>query len=124
MIEEITTDTPKSDEEFECEAHFAKFVTRNDDGRYMVRLPFRKDNKSLSDSRTVALRRLNSLERKLDSDPLLKAAYSQAIQEYLDLKQMVPVNNPSDEGFYMPHHAIIKPSISTTRVRVVFGKNE
>ncbi|XP_011883759.1 PREDICTED: uncharacterized protein LOC105570914, partial [Vollenhovia emeryi] len=122
VIEEISdpTDTPKSNEEIECEEHFIKFVTRNRDGRYTVRLPFRKDKMSLGDSRTVALKRLNSLERKLDSDPLLRAAYSQVIQEYLDLKQIIPVNNPSNEGFYMPHHAAIKSSSSTTRVRVVF----
>ncbi|XP_011867405.1 PREDICTED: uncharacterized protein LOC105561748, partial [Vollenhovia emeryi] len=122
VIEEISdpTVTPKSNEEIECEEHFTKFVTRNRDGRYTVRLPFRRDKMSLGDSRTVALKRLNSLERKLDSDPLLRAAYSQVIQEYLDLKQMIPVNNPSNEGFYMPHHVVIKSSSSTTRVRVVF----
>ncbi|XP_011859008.1 PREDICTED: uncharacterized protein LOC105556521 [Vollenhovia emeryi] len=83
VIEEISdpTDTPKSNEEIECEEHFTKFVTRNRDGRYTVRLPFRRDKMSLGDSRTVALKRLNSLERKLDSDPLLRAAYSQVIQE-------------------------------------------
>ncbi|XP_011883162.1 PREDICTED: uncharacterized protein LOC105570513 [Vollenhovia emeryi] len=75
---------------------------------------------SLGDSRTVALKRLNSLERKLDSDPLLRAAYSQVIQEYSDLKQMIPVNNPSNKRFYMPHHTVIKSSSSATRVRVVF----
>ncbi|XP_011867526.1 PREDICTED: uncharacterized protein LOC105561808, partial [Vollenhovia emeryi] len=122
VIEEISdpTVTPKSNEELECEEHFTKFVTRDRDGRYTGRLPSRKDKMSLGDSRTDALKRLNSLERKLDSDPLLRAAYSQVIQEYLDLKQMIPVNNPSNEGFYMPHHAVIKSSSSTTRVRVVF----
>ncbi|XP_070170934.1 uncharacterized protein [Polyergus mexicanus] len=119
-IEELTTDTPKTTEELECEAHFAKNVTRDNSGRYMVRLPFRKGDKRLGDSRVVALKRLNSLERKLDSDAILKTAYSQTIQEYLDLKQMSPINDSFDDGFYMPHHAVVKSSSNTTKIRVVF----
>lgn len=86
----------------------------------MVRLPFRKGDKRLGDSRIVALKRLNSLERKLDSDVMLKTAYSQTIREYLDLKQMSSINDPSDDGFYMPHHAVVKSSSNTTKVYVIF----
>ncbi|XP_011689951.1 PREDICTED: uncharacterized protein LOC105451279 [Wasmannia auropunctata] len=119
-IEEITSSSPKSSDERECESHFAENVTRDSNGRYRVRLPFRKGDIRLGKSRTAALKRLYSLERKLDSDPELKSAYSQVIQEYLDLKQMSPVDDSPDDGFYMPHHAVIKSSSSTTKVRVVF----
>ncbi|XP_018376357.1 PREDICTED: uncharacterized protein LOC108769714 [Trachymyrmex cornetzi] len=74
---------------------------------------------SIDESRTAALKRLQSLERKLNSDSHLKTTYSQVIQEYLDLKHMSPIDEPLDDGFYMPHHAVIKNSSNTTKVRVV-----
>ncbi|XP_018393048.1 PREDICTED: uncharacterized protein LOC108772091 [Cyphomyrmex costatus] len=119
-IEEITGSAPRSIEEVNCETHFTENVTRNDNGRYVVRLPFRKDHKQLGESRNAALKRLYSLERKLSSNLELKTAYSQIIQEYLKLKQMIPIDDSSEDGYYMPHHAVIKPSSNTTKVRVVF----
>jgi len=118
--EEVQGDTSKSIEKNDCEMHFLTHVTRNNDGRYVVRLPFRNDGKRLGESRTIALKRLYSLERKLDSDPTLKLAYTKIIQEYLDLNQTSPIEDPADDGFYMPHHAVIKAASSTTRVRIVF----
>jgi len=70
--EEIQIDTSKSIEEGNCETHFLKHVTRNSDGRYVVRLPFHNDGKRLGESRTVAPKRLYSLKRKLDSNLALK----------------------------------------------------
>lgn len=119
-IEEVAVDAPRSREERDCEIHFAEHVTRDLSGRYTVRLPFRPGNKRLGDSRTATLKRLNSLERKLESDPSLKIAYAETIQEYLDLGQMSVIKDPFDDGFYLPHHAVIKSSSNTTKVRVVF----
>jgi len=33
---------------------------------------------------------------------------------------MSPIEDPTDDGFYMPYHAVIKATSSTTRVRIVF----
>jgi len=49
-------------------------------------LPF-KDHKQLGESRIATLKCLYSLERKLNSNPDFKIAYSQVIQEYLNLNQ-------------------------------------
>ncbi|XP_071576788.1 uncharacterized protein [Temnothorax nylanderi] len=119
-IEEIGTDRPWSAEERECEAHFRKTVRRDISGRYIVRLPFRESKVRLGESRTNALRRLLSLERKLDANVKLKEEYTRVIEEYLELGHMSLVEDPGDDGFYMPHHAVIKDSSSTTKVRVVF----
>ncbi|XP_067214205.1 uncharacterized protein [Linepithema humile] len=119
-VEEIMNDAPRSTNEFDCEMHFAENVTRNNTGRYVVRLPFSQDSKRLRESYNIALKRLHSFERKFKSDPELKFAYSQVIQEYLHLEQMYPVDDPTDNGFYMPHHAVIKAASNTTKVRVVF----
>lgn len=109
-----------SEEDRECEAHFAKNVIRNDEGRYVVCLSFRNSNPHIGDSRTIALKHLVSLERKLDRDATLKLEYTQVIDEYKKLGHMSLVENPGNDGFYLPHHAVIKQSSNTTKVRVVF----
>lgn len=119
-IEDLSFDSPKSVEDLEYEKHFLENVTREKDGRYKVRLPFREGAKRLGESRASALKRLNHLERKLNLDPRLKRTYSQVIQEYLDLKQISMIEDPIDDGFYLPHHAVIKDTSATTKIRVVF----
>lgn len=61
-IEEIMPDKSRSAEELACEDHFTKNTTRDNNGRYTVRLPFRTVDKHLGESRNVALKRLISLE--------------------------------------------------------------
>ncbi|XP_011691571.1 PREDICTED: uncharacterized protein LOC105452295 [Wasmannia auropunctata] len=119
-IEEITTDKPRSEEENLCEAHFLETVSRDNDGRYVVRLPFRKINNHLGNSRNVALKRLTSLERKLNANDSLKSEYARVIEEHLKLNHISLVKNPTDDGYYMPHHAVRKESSNTTKTRVVF----
>ena len=71
-------------------------------------------------SHTTALKRLYSLERKLNSNPELKTSYTDHT-EYLDLKHMSLINETVNDDFHMPHHAIIKAGSNTTRIRV--GEN-
>ncbi|XP_025997894.2 uncharacterized protein LOC113006176 [Solenopsis invicta] len=118
--EEITDNSSRSIAVHDSETHFLENVIRNNDGRYVVRLPFRNKERQLGNSRNVALKRFYSLERKLELNPELKTAYTQIFEEYLNLNQMTLINDPSDDGFYMPHHAVIKATSDTTRVRVVF----
>ncbi|XP_011859184.1 PREDICTED: uncharacterized protein LOC105556702 [Vollenhovia emeryi] len=119
-IEEVAVDRAKSEEDIKCEAHFVKNVSRNHDGRYVVRLPFRDPNVYIGESRSVALKRLSALMHKLDRNPSLKTEYTRTIEEYERLGHMSLVNSPGDDGFYMPHHAVIKESSNTTKVRIVF----
>ncbi|XP_023247286.1 uncharacterized protein LOC111643521 [Copidosoma floridanum] len=43
------------------------------------------------------------------------------MQEYIDLGHMTLVNNESFGGYFMPYHAVLKPSSTTTKSRVVFN---
>ncbi|XP_076660974.1 uncharacterized protein LOC143364585 [Halictus rubicundus] len=120
QIEEVETEGLRSEEEVACEMHFQRNVSRDPSGRYTVRLPFRGTRERLGNSRNGAVKRLLSLERKLNSNNVLRDEYQRVLDEYLALGHMSLMEAPGDEGFYMPHHAVVKEASSTTKVRVVF----
>jgi len=68
----------------------------------------------------MALKRLLSLERKLNANVTLKNDYTRIFEEYLQLSHMTMIDDPDDDGYYMPHHAVIKETSMTTKVRIVF----
>ncbi|XP_043263915.1 uncharacterized protein LOC122404086 [Colletes gigas] len=120
-IEELPEKTFLSAEEKECENHFRENTTRNERGRYIVRLPFNQTRDLLGNSKIMALKRFYSLERKLQSNLELKTQYTEFLREYLELGHMTEIENEQDSvGYYLPHHAVIKEASSTTKVRVVF----
>lgn len=114
-----------SEEELKCEEIFATTTTRNSEGRYVVKLPFREEDPSCKhgDSREIAVKRLKALERKLCKNLDLKHKYKAVINEYLELGHMelVPDNDEKQEvSVYLPHHAVIRDDKSTTKLRIVF----
>jgi len=95
-------------------------ITHDDTSRYTVRLPFRDASYRPGESRKSALKRLLSLERRLDADARLKNDYNKVLEEYLNLNHMSPVEDTNKPGYYMPHHAMIKETSATTKTRIVF----
>ncbi|XP_063988162.1 uncharacterized protein LOC135168158 [Diachasmimorpha longicaudata] len=75
---------------------------------------------TLGESKDMALKRFNFLERKLNKDANLKKQYHAVIAEYLSLEHMSKATDTSSLSFYLPHHAVIKENRLTTKVRVVF----
>jgi hypothetical protein len=77
-------------------------------------------------SNKMALKRFYSVEKRLHQNPTLKRDYTTFMNEYLHLEHMmlvspyVPEDNSHANQYFLPHHAVIKESSSTTRVRVVF----
>ncbi|XP_057329854.1 uncharacterized protein LOC130670463 [Microplitis mediator] len=120
-IEQDTADQTQTSEEIECEKHYRSHVTRDSNGRYVVALPFNDKIKLLGESRSRAIKRFINLENKLLKNSELREAYHATIQEYIDLGHMTElVKIPSDEGYYLPHHAVVEESSTTTKLRVVF----
>lgn len=103
-----------------CEKHFTDNVSRTPEGRYMVALPFNEMKDQLGSSRSQALRRFLSLERRHKSNSDFWSEYLKIIEEYKQLGHMKKVENETEEGFYLPHHAVVKISSMTTKVRIVF----
>ncbi|XP_015432787.1 PREDICTED: uncharacterized protein LOC107188906, partial [Dufourea novaeangliae] len=121
-IEELPTKQFFSPEELECENHFKENTCRDSNGRYIVRLPFNDKKDLLGESKTMALKRFYSLERKLHQNPELLRQYIEFLDEYRVLGHMYEITTLEDNknGFYLPHHAVVKESSATTKVRVVF----
>nr|XP_049703353.1 uncharacterized protein LOC126056028 [Helicoverpa armigera] len=114
-----------SEEEKQCEELFAATTKRDENGRYVVRLPFREQSSAYSfgEFEEIAERRLNSLHGKLKKDPDLKERYKQVINEYLELGHMEKVPEAEKgkrDTIYLPHHAVVREDKDTTKVRVVF----
>ncbi|XP_063628921.1 uncharacterized protein LOC134800352 [Cydia splendana] len=106
-LEEIPYKRFLSPEETECESLYVKSVSRQDDGRYTVALPFCKDSSELGNSRAVAHRRLLFLERKFKQIPSLREDYNKVIDDYMKNNYLVevPESDVTDDGYYIPHHA-------------------
>ncbi|CAK9797165.1 hypothetical protein ANTQUA_LOCUS1055 [Anthophora quadrimaculata] len=120
-IEEVPDKQFLSAEESACEKHYIKHTSRDKQGRFTVRLPFNERRNLLGESKAMALKRFYSLERKLQRDSELGKQYAEFLKEYVQLGHMTEVSDDRDsEGYYLPHHAVIKDSSATTKVRVVF----
>lgn len=110
-----------SDEEEKCEKHFLQHVTRIESGNFRVALPFKDNNLNLGESYSKALNRFKNLLYKFDKNPEFKENYTKVMNEYITLNHMSEVQNvDSQTGFYLPHHAVIKESSLSTKLRVVF----
>ena len=80
-LEELPTASLRSPDDEKCYQHFVSTHSRNDEGRYVVRLPF-KQIPTLGDTLPVAAASYRKLERRLSKDPQLAEAYESFLNEY------------------------------------------
>ncbi|XP_075162693.1 uncharacterized protein LOC142235322 [Haematobia irritans] len=91
---------------------------------YAVKLPF-TSKIDVGESYNAALRRLRAMERKFETNLNFKVSYCEFMREYISMghMQLIPdeeINRPNSEMFYLPHHAVIRDTSITTKLRVVF----
>ncbi|XP_051864315.1 uncharacterized protein LOC127566331 [Drosophila albomicans] len=114
--------SPAKESDLFCEANFNATTVRTSTGRYMVTLPFRDPGHvDLGHSRATALAQFLRNESRLKRNDSLKEQYDSVIREYLDLGHMTQVPPSSSGNYYLPHHAVLKPDSTTTKLRVVFN---
>lgn len=117
-----------TEEESACEQLFVETTTRNPEGRFVVRLPRKHNINQLGDSKGLALDRLLKLEKRFEANPSLRQEYTSIMADYMKLGHMSKVKEDvlatlieSGPVYYNPHHPILKPESSTTKLRVVFN---
>ncbi|XP_055918507.1 uncharacterized protein LOC129950600 [Eupeodes corollae] len=121
-IESFSSQTDvMSAEEKECENHFVKHYSRLESGRFSVKLPFKQNPRLLGNSYDIAKRRLLSLERRFLKNPDLFQQYSAFMNEMLLNSHMELVNKVdlTSPHYFLPHHCVMKPTSSSTKLRVV-----
>ncbi|XP_055542991.1 uncharacterized protein LOC129728568 [Wyeomyia smithii] len=78
----------------------------------------------LGNCRCLALKRFLMLEKRLIRNPELQTQYVNFIREYESLGHCREVAEsedvPNQQVYYLPHHAVLRPSSSSTKYRVVF----
>ncbi|XP_037928917.1 uncharacterized protein LOC119663378, partial [Teleopsis dalmanni] len=105
-----------------CESLYRETVHQNAMGRIVVRLPFKDSPDCLGLTHNIALRRFYSVERRLSSNRALKQDYQEFMKQYRELGHMTRVETPkpNEPHYYIPHHCVLKPSSTSTKLRVVF----
>ncbi|XP_064621909.1 uncharacterized protein LOC135484415 [Lineus longissimus] len=94
-------------------------LERDDNGKYVARLPWLDNHPILPTNYHVAKARTRSMVRKLSPDLLSK--YQDIITTQLQRHFIGRVANDNiNIGHYLPHHAVLKDSSASTPIRVVY----
>ena len=97
---------------------------RFESGRYVVRWPWRTSYPDLYEDLQLARGRLKSLLKRLSRDRDVFVKYDQVIKEQLALGVVEEVDEANEDPdtlkHYLPHHCVLKPGKTTTKVRVVY----
>ena len=99
-------------------------ISRDKDGSYIARFPWKPDHPTLTPNLTVCERQTRALAKKLGRQPELLQLYGNIINEQQRRNFIEPVS-PSDTQnnrgvHYIPHHPVRKDS-PTTPVRIVYN---
>ena len=97
-----------------------------DGQNYQVGLPWKGSSFPVSNGYDTCSRRLQSLHRKLQADPVLLNEYHKIICDQLEADIIERVPEPPDASSeetcinFLPHHPVIRRDKDTTKVRVVY----
>lgn len=120
--EERIVDHPAwTTEQIAADDFFKSTTTRDEDGRFICRLPLKIDY-SLGESRRAALGNLFNLEKRFRKSTALHTRYVESMNDYFELGHAVCAPLPAAErSCFLPHLAVIKDDSLTTKTRVVFN---
>ncbi|GFX65017.1 integrase catalytic domain-containing protein [Trichonephila clavipes] len=84
---------------------------RNCEGRYVVSMALNKDPSCLGNSKDIAIRRLNSLWKRLSRDSSYLSLYAEFLKEYEELGHVERVVESSEPPthYYIPHNGVLRP---------------
>ncbi|GBM67662.1 hypothetical protein AVEN_226030-1 [Araneus ventricosus] len=94
------------------------------DGRYRVSFPWKPGmREALQNNKTVARKRFEGLVHRFKCDHKLFCEYKDVINDYIreGIVERTSCDSLSNsQGFYLPHHAVIRSDKTTNPLRIVF----
>uniref|UniRef100_A0AC34FGK2 Peptidase aspartic putative domain-containing protein n=1 Tax=Panagrolaimus sp. ES5 TaxID=591445 RepID=A0AC34FGK2_9BILA len=92
------------------------------DNRYYISWPFKTDHPPLPSNAGYALARLRSNCKKIQQNPELMAQAQTNVEDQLNRGtiELAPKKPQGSIVCYLPHHFVITPQKSTTKIRMVF----
>ncbi|XP_066926364.1 uncharacterized protein [Clytia hemisphaerica] len=89
---------------------------------YEATYPVKEENWSLGDNYELCRKRLQCLSKSFENNQQLLKDYQKIFNEQLTKGVIEKAPNDQEVGktHYIPHHAVIKPEKSTTKVRIVY----
>jgi len=113
-----------SKEDPRYEDHFKTTHSRDREGRYIIRLPFKNLPSVLGSSKPKAIRMVTRIFNKFETDTSFAKLYSEFMTEYINMGHMrlIPDSEPEPAyTYYLHHHGVLKKSSLTIKLRVVFN---
>ena len=114
-------DRPQCSDDESAMARFHDTLKFEND-RYQVTWPWKEELPDLPLNRELAVGRLKSVLSKLRNKPELLQKYDSILKEQLDKGVIETVNGTDSAAMihYLPHHAVVKPTKTTTKLRIVY----
>lgn len=79
----------RSQEEQEAVQHFKQYTTRDEEGRFVVRLSIKQAISEIGVTLPMATARFLNVEKRLQNNKQLKDEYIRFMSEYIELEHMV-----------------------------------
>ena len=114
------TDTPPNDQR-SVYAEFKEQLMRDKEGWYETGLPWRGDHPVLPNNKEGSLRRLGSLNKRLERQNLT-SEYEEIIEDQKKAGVVERADEPCVGGreFYIPHKPVVRATAESTKLRVVY----
>ena len=120
-IEDLCSSRNPSDDDFIAESQFEEDVQFRD-GRYVVQWPWKTGEFDLRDDFGLAHGRLRSLLHRLHGQPEVLTKYNDILLEQKNMGIIEEVQDEDEDTLkhYLPHHCVVKPDKTTTKLRLVY----
>ncbi|XP_055326288.1 uncharacterized protein LOC129580119 [Sitodiplosis mosellana] len=112
-----------SAEEQFCENFYQETTSRNENGVFTVKMPFKDGEPVLGESKKCALATLFSMEKRFAKAPNMKKLYVDSMNEAIESGHMERVEIEPKNAHFIPHHAVMKDS-TTTKLRIVHNASQ
>jgi len=110
------------DDQLDVHKEFQASISKRCDGRYKVGVPWIPGAKLSNTNEESSRRRLHNVEQKLRRNNKLKIEYDDIAHEQIEqgIIEKVPEQPTGERVFYMPHKPVVRESVTSTKVRMVF----